>query len=236
MSRPGKKQLRVGKLPSVVSSRNATFVRKALLRWFDTNGRDFPWRRQGVPLYELVLAELLLQRTRAETVAAFFDRFIARFPAWRAIADSTVEEIGEFLKPIGLWRRRAASLLQLAQEMVRRNGEFPRRRAEVESLPGVGQYIANSILLFSSGRAEPLLDVNMARVLERLFGARKLVDIRYDPHLHSISRAIVRGKRAAEVNWAILDLAAKVCIARVPRCCECPIRECCQFAAQGKRD
>lgn len=232
MKRPGRKPLAIGKLPPVVPSRKAAVVRRALLRWFDANGRDFPWRQDDVPIYELVLAEILLQRTRAETVAAFFDAFIAQFPSWKVIADSTVEEIGEFLKPMGLWRRRSASLLRLAQEMVQRDGEFPRRRVDVEGLPGVGQYIANSILLFSSGRPEPLLDVNMARVLERLFGRRKLADIRDDPHLQSASRAVVRGKRAAEVNWAILDLAATVCTIKNPRCKECPLAHSCRHVTE----
>jgi A/G-specific adenine glycosylase len=205
------------------------------LTWYAAHGRDFPWREGKATLFQIVLAELLLQRTRAATIAAFFDDFTTRFPTWESIAVSTVEEIGAFLKPIGLWRRRATSLLALAQEMVTRRGEFPRSRAEIESLPAVGQYIANAILLFSGGRAEPLLDVNMARVLERVFGPRKLVDIRDDPHLQSLSRAIVRGKHAARINWAILDLAAKVCTIRNPQCDECPLKRACQYAALNRK-
>ena len=232
MRRHGKKPLVVSKLPSIISPRTAAAIRRALLRWFDENGREFPWRCQGTGLYQLILAELLLQRTRADTVAAFFDQFTTRFPNWQAIAGSTVEEIGELLKPIGLWRRRAASMLALATVMAARGGEFPGRRTEVEALPGVGQYVANAILLFSAGKAEPLLDLNMARVLERLFGPRKLVDIRDDPYLQSVSRAVVRGKRVANVNWAFLDLAATVCTIRKPRCQECPLRKSCKYAKQ----
>ena len=119
--------------------------------------------------------------------------------------------------------------------MTERNGRFPRRRDEIEQLPGVGQYIANSILLFSQRKAEPLLDVNMARVLERLIGPRHLVDIRYDPHLQSVSRAIVRGNRAIELNWAILDLAALVCTRHTPQCDSCPVRSHCMFAKASKK-
>jgi A/G-specific adenine glycosylase len=232
MRRPGRKPLVVAKLRSVISPQIAAVLRGALLRWFDEEGRDFPWRQEGASLYHLILAELLLQRTRAETVAAFFNQFTGRFPSWQAIANSTIEEIGEVLKPIGLWRRRATSLIALAREMVERNGRFPRRRRELESFPGVGQYIANAILLFSSGRAEPLLDVNMARVLERLFGPRTLVDIRDDPHLQSVSRAVVRGKHAAKINWAILDLGATVCTIKKPQCHRCPLRHECGYAAE----
>ena len=185
-----------------VHPQSAAAIRRALLQWFDKNGRNFPWRA-GAGLYRQIVAELLLQRTRAETVAAFFDAFIERFPSWEAMAGVSVEDIGEYLKPIGLWKRRAASLAALAKAMVARGGTFPVTREEIQMLPGVGQYIANAILLFSGGHAEPLLDVNMARVLERVFGPRKLVDIRYDPYLQTLCRQVIQGDRAAEVNWAL---------------------------------
>jgi A/G-specific adenine glycosylase len=213
---------------AVVHPQSAAAVRRALLRWYEEHGRSYPWR-SSANVYRQVIAELLLQRTRADTVAAFFEAFIRRFPSWEAMAKAPLHDIGEFLKPIGLWKRRSASLAALAKEMIARGGAFPETREEVQMLPGVGQYIANAILLFSSGNAEPLVDVNMARVLERVFGPRRLADIRYDPYLQSLARQVTRGDRAAEVNWAILDLAAKICTAKNPRCTECPLRRKCRF-------
>ncbi len=207
----------------------AAAVRRGLLRWFDENGRDFPWRTTA-DLYQQVIAEILLQRTRAETVSSFFGTFIARFPSWNALAKTPISQIRRFLKPIGLWKRRSESLAALASAMVQRGGVFPVTREEVQSLPGIGQYIANTILLFSAGQAEPLLDVNMARVLERAFGPRQLADIRYDPYLQRLARQIVQSERADEVNWAILDLGAKICTAKNPSCQECPLRKKCRYA------
>src|SRR5205823_13691377 len=105
------------------------------------------------------------------------------------------------LRPLGLWKRRAASVLALARVMNARGGQFPRERVDIEKLPGVGQYIANAICLFAMKQAEPLLDVNMARVLERCFGPRRLADIRYDPHLQEVARLIVSGAHSVHVNW-----------------------------------
>jgi A/G-specific adenine glycosylase len=160
-------------------------------------------------------------------------RLMWRFPNWQSIAESTIEEIGDVLKPIGIWRRRSVSLSALAHTMATRNGRFPKTRDDIESLPGVGQYIANAILLFSAGKPEPLLDVNMARVLERLFGARTLADIRNDPHLQSVSRLVVRGKNAVKLNWAILDLAAAICKISDPQCKVCPLNRRCPYAKQN---
>jgi A/G-specific adenine glycosylase len=212
-----------------VSATTARRMQRALLSWFKANGRQFPWRKPRVTLFQAIIAEVLLQRTQAETVAKFFPAFLARFPNWCSLANVSPDNIGEIIKPIGLWRRRSASLSSLALVMAARRGKFPRSRQDIEQLPGVGQYIANSILLFSQKRPEPLLDVNMARVLERVFGPRRLADIRYDSQLQATARILVGGEDPIALNWAILDLASKVCIRRLPRCNECPLKKWCRY-------
>jgi A/G-specific adenine glycosylase len=64
----------------------------------------------------------------------------------------------------------------------------------------------------------------MARVIERLFGHRKLADIRDDPYLQVLSRAIVDGRDPAALNWVALDLAALVCKQQEPLCTACPLQ------------
>lgn len=108
-----------------------------------------------------------------------------------------------------------------AKEMVRRGGHFPREREELEDMPGVGQYVASAALNFSHGGREPLLDVNMTRLLERYFGRRERVDIRHDPFLQEVSRQVLSQGNSVELNWAMLDFAAKVCRARTPLCGGC---------------
>ncbi len=203
---------------------------RSILTWFRRQGRTFPWRDPSASHYVLVVSEILLQRTRAATVAAFFPRFVRRFSGWNHLAGATDSELRAFLEPIGLWRRRAAVLRALAQEMQRRRGRFPATRDEIEELPGIGQYIASAVLLFCHGSREPFLDVNMARVLERCFAPRKLADIRYDIWLQSLARRVVSHKQAIEINWAILDLASKACLIRRPICKVCPLCGCCRYA------
>jgi A/G-specific adenine glycosylase len=98
----------------------------------------------------------------------------------------------------------------------------------------VGQYVANAVLLFAHGRREPLLDVNVARVLERHFGPRRLADIRYDPYLQALARMVVSSKHPAKVNWALLDLAALICRIRAPLCQECPLSATCRDYARRR--
>lgn len=210
-------------------------LQQRLLRWYLTSGRTFPWRAAGASWYVCMVSELLLQRTRAETVAVFFPSFVKRFPGWSHLAVATEHELRAFLEPIGLWRRRAASLRALAIEMRRRCGRFPSSREELETLPGVGQYVASAAMVFCHRKREPFLDVNMARVLERCFSPRTLVDIRYDPWLQALARAVVNHPRSREINWAVLDLAATTCTIRNPRCEACPLVGCCRFARRSGR-
>lgn len=215
-----------------VSSEKLTRFRWTLLDWYAKNGRNFPWRKKNASKYEVVVVEVLLQRTRAETIAGFYHDFIKEYPSWKVLANAGENDLACFLRPIGLWRRRSVSLIALAQEMAKRNGRFPRHREDIEALPGVGQYIANAILLFCYCKPQPLLDVNMARILERVFGPRQLVDIRYDPYLQKLSLEVVKCKKPREMNWAILDLAATICRSNFTRCNECPVRSICLYCSE----
>lgn len=209
--------------------------RRRILSWYRRAGRDFPWRASDAEPYARVVAEVLLQRTRAETVAAFYSRFFAKFPDWGALAQATTGQLRTFLKPIGLWRRRASSLRRLALEVIRLGGELPQSRADLEKLPAVGQYVASAALLFYHAQPEPLLDSGMARVIERHFGPRTLADIRFDPYLQQLSRRLVRGQTAADMNWAVLDLAALVCKPTTPACDICPVEMSCSFRSAARQ-
>lgn len=118
----------------------------------------------------------------------------------------------------------------LATYAAARDGLFPSSEAVLADVPGVGQYVANAILLFQHGKPRPLLDVNMARVLERYLRPRRLADIRYDPWLQAAAYWLVRGDHPERANWAVLDLANALCITRTPRCAACCLETWCNKA------
>lgn len=204
--------------------------RRRMLDWWRHHGRRFPWRQESASTYERIVSELLLQRTRAEKVASIYEAFFDAYPGWRQLAEADPCELEALVKPLGLWQRRADTLRRLARELVVLGEGIPGSRSEIERLPGVGQYIANAIELFVYGRPLPLLDVNMARVLERYFGPRRLADLRHDPGLQSTAKALLSGDRAAEMNWSLLDLGATICTRRTACCPACPVRRGCRYA------
>ena len=209
------------------------FFQKKILGWYKENNRKFFWRKKGLTNYQYIIAEVLLQRTKAETVAKFYPNFIIEFPNWKSLADADVKRIEEYLRPVGLYTQRSVRLKNLAIEMVKRKGRLPRDRKELESIPFIGQYIANAIELIIFNEPSPLVDVNMARVLERFFGSRQLADIRYDPYLQKLSYKIVEHENAKEINWAVLDFAALLCRTN-PLCNNCLMKEKCDYCSKKK--
>ena len=166
--------------------------RARMLEWYRQHGRSFPWRKRSASNYNKIISEVLLQRTRAETVAQLFPTFLARYPSWSLLATANEDELIPLIRPAGLWRRRSKSVDKPCDEKCpSAMGGSPSDREQIEALPRVGQYIANSVMLLCHDRPQPLLDTNMARVLERYFGPRKLSDIRYDPYLQRLAKMVV---------------------------------------------
>lgn len=220
-------------LPTRGEKRKITNLGLFLRSWFKNNAREFPWRKPGTSTYERICVEVLLQRTRAQTVASIYGEFFRRFPGWEELAQTDEDELGQFLKPLGLWRRRATGLRKLAAYAAKRDGIFPGAETDLADVPAVGQYVANAILLFQHGKPRPLLDVNMARLLERYIRPRRLVDIRHDPWLQASAHWLVRNADPVETNWAALDFSASQCRSMNPRCCACSLQTNCHYASKA---
>lgn len=213
----------------IAQSKIVLFQEK-ILTWFKNSGRHhFPWRNDGLSSFQIVIAEVLLQRTKAETIEKFYSKFLLHFPNWETIANSDIHLLEKQLQPVGLYRQRAKRLKDLAIEMVKRDGQFPVAKTDLEKIPFLGQYIANAIELQIFNKPSPLLDVNMARVLERYFGERQMADIRYDPYLQNLATRVVNHPESKQINWAILDFAAIICKARTPLCKKCLLSNSCKF-------
>ena len=210
-------------------SRDREIIRR-LLSWFDDYGRQLPWRHGTMEPWQVLVVEMLLQQTRAERIAAFVPAFLADFPSLHALAATDEQMLAARLATLGLQNRRSGRLVALARGLLARDGRVPNSKPELESLPGVGPYIAAAYMSTVLQEPEPMVDVNMARVIERLYGPRTLADIRYDPHINGIAHRLIHlSSRPKEFNWAVLDLGAAHCKARSPSCRSCPLLEVCPF-------
>ena len=216
-----------------VSPNNRQQFGKRLLEWGTTNFRRFPWRESG-NTYCIFVAELLLHRTRADQVAAIYPGFISRFPNMLALAEGTESEISDILWSLGLrWR---ISLIKAAAVKIVQDfgGSIPRDREGLTSLPGVGDYAASATLCFALEAPEPILDSNTVRVICRAFGIPVNDSLRRRSDFRVFAKSLVDLTHPPRYNYALLDLADSVCLARTkPRCSICPLSGLCS-AIQGQ--
>lgn len=204
----------------------------ALVRWYRSNARSFPWREEWRRSpYCVLVAEILLKRTRAENAVLTYGYLVDCYPDAAALAGAKLPKLEAFLRPIGLHRTRARELKRIAEALVERHGgEVPRSFDELIALPGVGRYVANAVLCFGFEIPVPIVDVNVRRVLGRYFGLAEGVD---DGAYWAVASRLLAPGDAAEFNWALLDLGALVCAARGPKCEGCPLAKGCSTSSSS---
>ena len=205
------------------------FFRSGLLEWFDSNKRDFPWREDHVSNYELIVSEILLQRTNSETVSRYYRTFFDTYPSWDSMLEATIEDFEIIFKPLGLYRQRAQRLYKIIREYKKRNGFLPSNVNELHESNLATPYISNAYELFVLKQSAALLDVNMIRVLSRFYLKNELHAGKPNNQIRELAYNVIDIKNCKELNWAILDYGSKVCRARKPKCNECMLRFKCNY-------
>jgi len=214
------------------------FTRK-LLAWWSRAARDLPWRRTRDP-YRVLVSEFMLQQTQVSRAAEYYPRFIEQFPDLATLASARPRAVREAWDGLGYYAR-ASNLHALARVVSKDlDGTLPDQPDELIKLPGVGRYTAGAVASFAYERPVAAVDTNVRRVLLRVFlgddrerpTRERLTRQRPIPprRIWELARALVprNGKRAWKFNQAIMELGALICVARKPRCPECPVRPLCK--------
>jgi A/G-specific adenine glycosylase len=210
--------------------------RGALLAWFAQSQRDLPWRRSRDP-YRIWVSEIMLQQTRVTVVIPYYERFLTQFPNVQALAAAPEEEVMRVWSGLGYYSR-ARNLQQAAKQIVAKHGgEFPRTKAEVLELAGIGGYTAAAILSIALGEKLAVLDGNVARVLARLNAVRD--DLRSPGRWRGLQKRadeLLDGEAPGDWNQAMMELGATLCAPRAPQCLLCPVQRFCNAQKLGLAD
>lgn len=206
----------------------------ALHAWYRRGARDLPWRRTSDP-YAIWVSEVMLQQTRVAVVVPYFDRWMTAFPSISSLATADEGLVFKLWEGLGYYSR--ARNLHLAAKAVVHyfGGVVPRTPSDFLSLPGVGEYTAAAVLSIAFGCDLPVLDGNVVRVFSRLVALDA-------PPLRAPAKGALRGLAehllppgtAGVHNQALMELGARVCTPRSPRCFECPLLSPCR-AARSER-
>lgn len=214
-------------MTEVEETMRRAFVRK-LLRWGRANRRPFPWREETDP-FRILVAEVLLQRSRGRTVATVYAELFSRWPGADDVAAADLGEIEDVIRPLGLVNR--ARLLKATAREVAIKGRIPRSVEDMMRLAGVGRYAASATAAAAFGRRTPTVDGTSARVYRRFFGLQGERDSQVDDALWALAREVTPRQSVREWNWSVLDLAAAVCLPKVPKCGECPLSNECKVGS-----
>lgn len=173
----------------------------------------------------------MLQQTQADRVVPKYLQFIDRFPTAQACADAPLGDLLTLWQGLG-FPRRCRNLHAAAREIVdRHDGAVPGDLGALLALPGIGDYTARAVLAFADGAALGVVDTNVSRVfsrqLNRPLARREATDI---------ADSTVPGDQSWEWNQLLMDLGARVCTARSPRCDACPVAATCGWHRSGGDD
>ena len=208
--------------------KNVDWFRDRLLTWAEQNLRDYPWRNTNNS-YHILVAECLLQRTDADTVAPVYETLLTRYPSLNELAIAEVKDIAAILQPLGLFFR-AKRLSQTAQTIVAQHqGEIPNSQTELLKLPGIGIYTARAILSQAFGQSAAVMDTNVARIIERFFGIKGERVKSRCKILWSAADNIAPISEVGHWNLSLLDFGALMCTARKPKCSQCPLANKCHW-------
>jgi A/G-specific adenine glycosylase len=203
-------------------------IRQSILEWWFFSGqRHFPWRDTHDP-FKILIAEILLHRTRAEQVVPLYRIFFEKYPDIHSITQSSPDELAKSLRSAGLnWRWRLLHAMSVDIE-TRFDGQIPRDFGDLTSLPGVSHYIASSLRCFAFGYPDVLLDTNTVRVSGRILGLPITDSSRRSVLFREILERLMDTAQCRDFNFALIDFAAKVCRPK-PIHEQCPIKGNCKF-------
>ena len=205
-------------------------VTKKILKWYDLNKRELPWRRNfsfQKKLYYTLVSEFMLQQTQVVTVIPYFKRFIKYIPNLKSLAKVENKKLIKLWEGLGYYSR-ARNLKKTAQ-IISKNfqGKLPNNFEDLKSLPGIGDYTATAILAIAFNKTLIPLDGNIERVLKRYLYLKKKKEIQKD---NLIKKKSIFGisSRSSDYAQALMELGALICKPYNPICSQCPISKSCR--------
>ena len=208
-------------------------IQDTLLKWWDADHADLPWRRSKDP-YAIWVSEIMLQQTQIATVIPYYERWLARFPTMQTLADAPLDDVLKLWEGLGYYSR-ARNLHAAAQMvMVEFNGRLPQTVAELTKLKGIGRYTAGAIASIAYDEPAPILDGNVIRVLSRLNDLPDdVTQTATKKELWQLAEQLVPPSRPGDFNQALMELGQQLCLPAKPMCLLCPLSPHCLARQRG---
>ena len=171
----------------------------------------------------------MLQQTQVTTVIPYWQCWMCALPSIEKLARAKPERVLKLWEGLGYYSR-VRNLQAAAKQIVaEHNGRFPNDPKAIRALPGIGRYTAGAIGSIAYGRAEPIVDSNVTRILTRIFGIRENPKNKSTQTLlwQLTETLVVAADDCSALNQSLMELGAIVCHPRQPDCAACPVRRPC---------
>ncbi len=177
----------------------------------------------------LIMGRLSAQCTDARVNIVCRELFTA-FPTLESVADAPIEELERIVRPCGLYRMKAKEIKAACRMLIDDfGGILPDNMDDLLKLPGVGRKIANLLLGDIYKKPAVVADTHCIRICGRLgFYSEELKD---PVKVEKIMSECIAPEEQSDFCHRIVQFGRDVCIARSPKCAECPLAEICE----GKR-
>lgn len=175
--------------------------------------------------FQLVAATILSAQCTDERVNMVTPELFRAYPTPRRLAEAQPADVERIIQSTGFFRSKAKNLIGMAQGLVERhNGRVPQTLEELVKLPGVGRKTANVVLGTAFGiPSGVVVDTHVTRIT-RLLGLTKANSA------EKIEQDLMQLLPQSEwINFShrLIHHGRRICIARRPRCPECPLlKEC----------
>ncbi len=206
--------------------------KKLLLNWYFQNRRKLPWRetqKKALDPYKIWISEIMLQQTTSVTVIPYYETFFKKFPLLQSLATANESDVLEAWSGLGYYTR-AKNIHKTAQIIFKKyKGHFPKTWQELIALPGIGPYTSRAIASFTFGQKIGVLDGNVIRFLARYHLIKeKWWTTQGRSHFQSLADQWAKDNQVADINQALIEIGAKVCLPKSPTCHLCPLQKTCK--------
>jgi len=200
---------------------------KTVMKWYNANKRDLPWRNTKDP-YLIWLSEIILQQTRVDQGLPYYIAFAKNFPDVKSLAKADEDKILKLWQGLGYYSR-ARNLHATAKQVTANyKARFPADYNELMKLKGIGAYTAAAIASLAFELPHAVVDGNVYRLLSRYFGIKNAIDSTEGKKKFSkLANQLIDKKNPGTFNQAVMEFGAIQCKPVNPDCTVCPLQNSC---------
>ena len=197
-------------------------IQNKLLKWFDLNKRNLPWRHGRNP-YRVWVAEIMLQQTQVKTVIPYFRKWMKKYPTLKSLRNAEYDKVLKMWEGLGYYSR--CKNIYSTSQLIK--SSFPNNYEDLRKLPGIGDYTAKAILSIAFNKPYVAIDTNLERIGYRILGLKSKTNLNQKRVIKFLENN-QNINRPGDYNEALMDLGSSVCTSNLTLCSKCPLKKDCR--------